>query len=127
MVRERTPEGVLEAIRAHRTYASEGPEVRSIRFEESGAIIVKCSECVACHFMSRGMGVRSVVAEQGAEGFKLDLTREGYRLSDWFMVCLEDRNGRRVWSSTIPVRKERKDFQQILEQTFQATPKVRGA
>lgn len=110
LVRERTPEGILEAIRARRTYASEGPSIRSICFEECGTIIVKCSECVACHFTSCGSGVRSVVAKQGAEEFELDLTREGYRLNDWFMVCLEDRNGRRAWSSTIPVHMERKDL-----------------
>ena len=103
---ERTPKGVLDAIRSHRTYASEGPSIRTIRFESRGAIAVECSECVACHFQSRDYGVRSIYAEQGAERFEVDLSREGYRLKDWLVVCLEDTNGRRAWSSAIPVHAE---------------------
>ena len=103
LVRERTPEGVLDAIRSQRTYASEGPSIYSIRFESRGAIIVECSECVACHFTSSGLGLRTILAENDAERFEVDLTREGYRLNDWLVVCLEDKEGRRAWSSAIPV------------------------
>ena len=46
---------------------------------------------------------------QDAELFEVDLSREGYRLKDWVVVCLEDRNGRRAWSSAIPVRTEVRD------------------
>ena len=106
LVSERTPEGIIDAIRSRRTYASEGPSIRSIRFESRGAIVVECSECVACHFTSRGFGVRSICAEEGAERFEVDLTCEGYRLKDWLVVCLEDKGGRRAWSSAIPVHVE---------------------
>jgi len=111
LVRERTPEGILDAIRSQRSYASEGPSIRSIRFEPRGAIVVECSECVACHFTSRGYGVRTILARQGAEQFEVDLRREGYRLDEWLVICLEDRNGRRAWSSAIPVHAEVHDLQ----------------
>ena len=110
LVTERTPEGIIDAIRSQRTYASEGPSIRSIRFESRGAVVVECSECIACHFTSRGFGVRSIFAGQGAERFEVDLTREGYRLEEWLVVCLEDNRGRRAWSSAIPVSMEMHDL-----------------
>ncbi len=103
LVRERTPEGVLEGIRQHRTYASEGPVIRSIRFKESGAIAVECTECVACHFRSRGFGVRSVIPDAPAEHFEVSLAENGYRVHEWVSIVLEDATGRRAWSSCIPV------------------------
>jgi len=107
---ERTAKGVLDAIRSHRCYASEGPVIHAIRFEPRGAIAVESSVCVACHFQSRDLGVRTIFEAQGAERFEVDLRREGYRLRDWLVVCLEDRNGRRAWSSSIPVRVEVHDL-----------------
>ena len=104
LVRRDGPEGVLEGIRAHRTYASEGPILEGVRFEPRGAIVVTCSPCVACHVQSRGYGVRSVQAGPGSERFEGDLKVDGYRVRDWVSVCLEDGNGRRAWSSSISVR-----------------------
>ena len=97
-------EGILEGIRAHRTYASEGPEIHDIRIETRGAIVVECSPCVACHVRSKGFGVRSVQAESSSQQFEVDLKVDGYRMRDWIFVCVEDGNGRRAWSSSISVR-----------------------
>jgi hypothetical protein len=110
LVRERTPEGILDALRSQRSYASEGPSIHSIRFDPEGAIKVECSECVACHFTSSGCGVRTIFARHGAEQFEVDLRREGYRLKEWLVVCLEDGDGRRAWSSAIPVQAEVHDL-----------------
>ena len=66
LVRRPGAEGVLEAVRAHRTYASEGPEIRDIRLEPRGAIVVECSPCTACHVRSIGFGVRSVQSKTPA-------------------------------------------------------------
>ncbi len=104
LVRHPGVEGILEGIRAHRTYASEGPEIRDIRIEARGAVVVECSPCVACHVRSRGFGVRSVQAELPSQQFEVDLAVDGYRMRDWIFVCVEDGNGRRAWSSSIPVR-----------------------
>ncbi len=104
LVRRPGVEGILEGIRAHRTYASEGPEIHDIRIETRGAIVVECSPCIACHVRSRGFGVRSVQAESPLGQFEVDLTVDGYRMRDWMFICMEDANGRRAWSSSIPVR-----------------------
>ncbi len=103
LAKERSAEGILEAIRARRTYASEGPLLQSIRFDPKGSIIVECSPCVSCYFMSSLMGVAGVHAEGSAEVFEVDLHEKGYRLKDWLCVCIEDSGGRRAWSSGIKV------------------------
>jgi len=104
LVQERTARGVLDAIRAGRTYASEGPELRAVAFDPDGHIRVRCSPCVACHFQSAGYGVRSVFAADRAEAFEIDLRVEGYRMAGWVSVCLVDEYGCRAWSSAIPVK-----------------------
>ena len=103
LVERATPDGVLGAIRSCRTYASEGPVLRSVRFEEGGLISVACSPCMSCHYMSRGGGLRSIHADEPSERFEVDLSVEGYRLQGWLSVCLEDASGRRAWSSAIRV------------------------
>ena len=103
LVRRPGMEGILEGIRAHRTYASEGPEIHDIRIEPRGAIVVECSPCIACHVRSQGFGVRSVQAESPAKRFEVDLAVDGYRMRDWIFVCVEEQNGRRAWSSSIRV------------------------
>ena len=95
---------VLSGIREHRTYASEGPEIRDIRVESKGAIIVESSPVRACHVRSRGFGVRSVHVEGQADLFEVDLAVDGYRMQDWISICVEDTAGRRAWSSAIPVQ-----------------------
>jgi hypothetical protein len=106
LTEELSVRGILEAIRAGRSYASEGPCFRSIRFERRGAIVVRCSPCVACHVRSRGFGVRSAVADAETEVFEIDLRADGYRMQDWLSVCLEDSHGRRAWSSALLVQVE---------------------
>jgi len=103
---ERTRAGVLEAIRAHRTYASEGPILKSIRVRDDGMLAVESSPCLACHFMSRAGGASSVVDDVESERFELDLAKYGYRIHDWISVCLEDKCGRRAWSAAIPFNAE---------------------
>jgi hypothetical protein len=100
---ERSRDGILKAIRARRTYASEGPLLRSIRFDPKGSIIVECSPCVSCYFMSSLLGIAGVHVDDSAELFEVDLHENGYRLRDWLCVCIEDANGRRAWSSGIKV------------------------
>ncbi len=100
---ETTPQGILDGVRHHRTYASEGPKIEAIEFLEPGMVRVRCSPCSACHFMSRGFGARTIRSPQFAEQFELDLAEDGYRLKDWLCVCLEDGLGRRAWSSAIPL------------------------
>ena len=106
LVRRPGVAGILDGIRAHRTYASEGPEIHDVRIETRGAIVVECSPCTACHIRSRGFGVRSVQAKTPSKRFEVDLAVDGYRMRDWICVCVEQENGRRAWTSAIPVRVE---------------------
>jgi len=106
---DRSPEAVLEAIRAGRTYASEGPELRAVRWEKTGKVVVECSPCVACHFTSRAGGLRSRIADGLSERFELDLAVEGYRLGSYLYVVAEDEHGRRAWSSAMEVEKSETD------------------
>jgi len=99
----RSAEAVMDGIRAARTYASEGPEIRNIRFTKTGRVIAECSPCVACHFVSAGYGVRTMRAGDVSESFEVDLAVDGYRLENWLCVCVEDQRGRRAWSSAIRV------------------------
>lgn len=103
---ECTPEGILEAVRQNRTYASEGPHIQAVRVDPSGYLEVETSPCLACHFMSRGFGVRSVWADRPTKQFRINLAEDGYRLRQWLSVCIEDDAGRRAWSSAIPVKVE---------------------
>ena len=104
LVRRPGVEGILEGIRAQRTYASEGPEIHDFRIEPRGAIVVECSPCTACHFRSKGFGVRSLQSASPTNRFEVDLAVEGYRMRDWVFACVEDEFGRRAWTSAIPVR-----------------------
>ena len=103
LAEENTPAAILAAVRAGRTYASEGPQLKDIRFTPDGRIVVRSSPCIACHIRSRGYGIRSVIADIACSEFSIDLCTEGYRIRDWTAVCLEDARGRRAWSSAIPV------------------------
>lgn len=104
LVRRPGVEGILEGIRAQRTYASEGPEIRDFRIEARGVVVVECSPCTACHIRSKGFGVRSLQSASPSNQFEVDLTVEGYRMRDWVFACVEDEFGRRAWTSAIPVR-----------------------
>lgn len=103
LVRRPGVEGILEGIRAQRTYASEGPEIRDFRIETRGEVVVECSPCKACHVRSIGFGVRSVQSSTPSNRFEVDLAVEGYRMQDWVFACVEDEYGRRAWTSAIPV------------------------
>jgi hypothetical protein len=106
LAREFSVRGILEAIREGRTYASEGPEVVGIEFQDDGKLTVSSSPCVACHFRSVGgrLGGNSVFPPQGeasAERFVFEFKVAGHRLQDRLVIVLEDAFGRRAWVSPI--------------------------
>lgn len=108
LAREHTAQGVLDAVREGRTYASEGPELRGVECGPDGKLTVRCSPCVACHFRSVGgnWGGGSVFPPEGeaaAEAFAFDFATTGYRVQDDLVVVLQDQFGRRAWTSPMPV------------------------
>ncbi len=115
LVKDRSREGVVDALRAGRTYASEGPEIRSVSIDGEGLMTVRCSPCVACHFRSVGgsWGGASSFPEDGspdAGEFTFDFAQQGYRVSDYMTVVLQDVHGRRAWSSPV---KTVVDFEEV--------------
>lgn len=106
LVEQFSTEAVLNALRAGRSYASEGPELLDLAFHDDGRLHVACSPCVACHVRSVGgnWGGASVHPEPGhstAEHFVFDFTENGYRIVDYLVVILQDAVGRRAWTSPI--------------------------
>lgn len=99
---ERGVEAILDAIRLRQTYASEGPMVRGLHFEEPASLVVECSPCVACYFRSDRHGTTAMVCEDGPrERFVLDLTVWGFRVYGYVVVVLQDTAGRFAWTSPI--------------------------
>lgn len=106
LARERTVAGLLEGLRAGRSYASEGPSFRAVEMHPDGRLVVRCSPCVACHFRGgqTGYGGRTVFAPQGgltAEEFVFDFASCGYRVKDNLVVVLEDAQRRKAWLSPL--------------------------
>lgn len=98
--------GILEALRAGRTYASEGPRIRGISCSDDGKMKVSCTPCVSCHFRSVGgsWGGASVFPDEDAaasDRFVFDFATSGYRIQDRLVVVLQDEYGRRAWTSPI--------------------------
>ncbi len=101
-------QGVLDAIRAGRTYASEGPRIKALSCTPDGKLTVRCSPCVACHFRATGggLGGSSVYPPDGQgvdDIFVFDFAVSGYRVRERLIVVLQDEHGRRAWTSPIQV------------------------
>jgi hypothetical protein len=103
---ERSVEAILAAIRDGRTYASEGPRIRRVSVEESGGIVVECSPCRACSFLTWGPEVDKQWVSAGSTGrerFELDLAAKGYRIHGYLVIVLEDFDCNRAWTSAMDV------------------------
>ena len=104
---ERSVGAILDAIRLRQTYASEGPVIHALRFEEPAALVVECSPCVACYFRSDRHGTTAIIHENApCERFVLDLTQWGFRVYDYVVAVLQDTTGRFAWTSPIDVSVE---------------------
>jgi hypothetical protein len=97
--RENTPEALLEALRAGRFYASQGPAFRQIAIDGQ-EVAVESSPCEKVVFYSN----LQWSSERCVSG--RDLTHVRYRLNEqerFLRVELIDRFGRRAWSSPAEV------------------------
>jgi len=97
--RENTPEALLDALRAGRFYASQGPNFRQITLDGREAA-VECSPCEHVVFYSN----LQWGSERCVNG--RDLTSARYRLDEeerFLRVELIDRFGRRAWSSPVSI------------------------
>ena len=101
--RSLTTEGILNAMREGSFYASQGPRIKSIEFEQ-GRVHVRCSSDVTrvSFFTNTPWGAGAVQEIRGG--------RASYRVnsSDTYVrVELKDAEGRRAWSSPFEVGKLR--------------------
>ncbi len=106
LARERTAEAVLNALRAGRTYASEGPVFHGVNLRPDGNLTVRCSPCVACHFRGKqlGYGGRSIFPpddREVEEEFVFDFAVNGYRVKDQLIIILEDEQRRKAYLSPL--------------------------
>ena len=106
LTEENSQESLFESIALNRTFASEGPSIRSIVWDPEGFIRVDCSPCTACYFSSVRGGARGIYPEPPhriSERFELDLADQGYRIKRYVRIVIEDEHGRRAWSSPMKV------------------------
>lgn len=106
LAEEKSCDAILEAIRAKRTYASEGPVIHEIAIEPTGKLTVRCSPCRACFFLTRGWPAREDVTDNDADPatrFELDFAVSGYRIRDYLVIVLEDAEGNRAWTAPLDV------------------------
>ncbi len=99
-VRERSVEGILEALRTGAGYSSSGPEIHDLRVA-GGKARVACSPAREIHFMCRRSRGRSFYCDGGAP-----LTEAETAVSPgagYLRVEVVDARGRRAWSNPIPI------------------------
>jgi hypothetical protein len=93
------PEDVMEALRRGSYYATCGPELHDVRWEDD-AIAVSCSPVSAIHFMCPGPLGTSVYAEQ-PDGLR-NASFSPPDAADYVRIQVEDARGRRAWSNPFP-------------------------
>ncbi|MFC3614085.1 CehA/McbA family metallohydrolase [Lutimaribacter marinistellae] len=94
---ENTPEALLEALKAGRFYASQGPELRMV--ERNGyRMRVECSAVETVSVQGAGSAAVSATGHS-LTGVELDLSR--LAASPWCRVSVRDAAGRRAWSNPI--------------------------
>jgi len=106
LAHERSAHAILDAVRNRRSYASEGPEFHRIAVRDNARILVECSPCRACYFLTRGWEVQNVhvdPAAPDARQFELDLATRAYRINGYLVIVLEDAHYNRAWASAIEI------------------------
>ncbi|HTG47932.1 MAG TPA: CehA/McbA family metallohydrolase [Actinomycetota bacterium] len=109
---ERSPEAVLEALRAGRTYASAGPAILDLVLD-GDAVEIRCSPARAVVLVSRhetGWAVRADGRNRMEEAWALERDDAGHVVRARFTpsidlpyrrVVVEAPNGRRAWTNAI--------------------------
>ncbi|MEF2072495.1 CehA/McbA family metallohydrolase [Consotaella aegiceratis] len=90
------PDLILDAMKAGRYYASQGPEIHDIALDDGQAIIRSTPACVYS-LVGRGCRAECVAGEQMTRG---ELPLEAFR-GDWLRIVVADAAGNRAWSNPI--------------------------
>jgi hypothetical protein len=92
---ENSPEALLAALKAGHFYASQGPELRAVEFDDK-AVHIDCSAVRSVIVQGHGQAARAVHGESLTRA-RVPLDR--FMNSPWFRVTIIDHSGRRAWSN----------------------------
>lgn len=94
---ERTPEALLEALKAGHYYSSQGPKLHDLRIEEK-RIVVECSPATRVIALGAAASSKQVMGHGLTQAeFSLASFRDG----GWVRVVAIDSHGRRAWSNPV--------------------------
>ncbi len=102
--RERSREGILEALRARRFYASQGPQLHSLQRLEDGRIRVETSPLARILFYTDSFFSAQRVHNAPEGGCLTEAEYAPEAHDTWVRVEGVDACGKRVWSNYIDLR-----------------------
>ena len=91
------PEALLSSLKAGRHYASQGPQIHGICYDDR-QVTVRCSPASAVMVLGRGSRAR-VEFGDGLQQATLDL--DAFTAAGYFRVVVRDAAGRRAWSNPL--------------------------
>jgi hypothetical protein len=94
---ENTPEALLEALKAGHHYASQGPELRALHWEDRH-LTVECSAVTTVIVQGHGSATETL---HGESLTRARLALDRFHRSPWMRVTIVDRAGRRAWSNPV--------------------------
>ena len=94
---ENDPDALLDALKAGAYYASTGPEIRGIHWEET-QVIVETS--AASSVIVQGSG-SAAVAVHGRSMTRTSVPLDRFAASPWMRVSVVDAAGRRAWANPV--------------------------
>ncbi|MEO1678275.1 MAG: CehA/McbA family metallohydrolase [Pseudomonadota bacterium] len=92
---ENAPDALLDALKAGRMYATQGPEIRGINWE-AGAVEIECSSAAMVIVQGPGSATAAVWGDAMTRA-RVDLGR--LVEAPWMRVTVVDRAGRAAWSN----------------------------
>lgn len=94
---ENDPDALLRALKDGAYYASTGPEIRAIHWEEN-AVVVETSAVASVIVQGRGS---AAVGAHGASMTRTSVPLERFAASPWMRVSVIDAAGRRAWANPV--------------------------
>ncbi len=94
---ENTPEALLAALKAGQMYASTGPAIHDVSWEEK-SVRVRCSPAASVIVQGRGSGATAVHGNAMGEAV---VPYGRLSESDWMRLTVIDAHGKRAWTNPI--------------------------
>ncbi len=91
---QNTPETLLDALKAGRFYASQGPRIDDVRLEEA-MLVVECSPAAEVFALGPGATAKSV---SGPSLRRAEIPLDPFK-NAWMRVLVRDANGKSAWTN----------------------------